>query len=366
MPLSSFEPNNYSHLLSEKHTYLRSLLLPYFTDEFDIFASPTQFFRMRAEFRFWHEEANGFYAMFAKDDKKSLLALEQFPIASETINRLMPKLRQAILASPRLKERLFQVEFLSTLSGQCLVTLIYHKPLCELWQQEAKQLEQSLGCFILGRSRKQKLVLSQDYVLEQLEVLGETYIYHQAEGSFTQPNATINQAMISWAISVLDQDRNSDLLELYCGNGNFTLPLSAHFRQVLATEMSKTSVSSAQYNIAANRVSNTKIARLSSEELTLALNKERVFKRLQQANIELDDYQFSTILVDPPRAGLDEGTLKLISQFDTIIYISCNPYSLVDNLSALSQSHTIVRAALFDQFPYTDHIETGLLLKKHT
>lgn len=364
MPLSSFEPNNYSHLLSEKHTYLRTLLSPYFTDELDIFASPTQFFRMRAEFRFWHDEANGFYAMFAKDDKKSLLTLEQFPIASETINQLMPKLRQAILASPQLKERLFQVEFLSTLSGQCLVTLIYHKPLCEQWQQEAEQLQQSLGCFVLGRSRKQKLVLSQDYVLEQLEILGKTYTYHQAEGSFTQPNAKINQAMITWAISVLDQDQNSDLLELYCGNGNFTLPLSAHFRQVLATEISKTSVHSAQYNLAANHIRNTKIARLSSEEFTQALNKEREFTRLKQADIQLDDYQFSTVLVDPPRAGLDAGTLKLISQFDNIIYISCNPHSLVDNLSVLSQSHAVVKAALFDQFPYTDHIETGLLLKK--
>lgn len=364
MPLSTYSPENYSALLANKCSFLQDLLQPYYQDELEVFASPTKHFRMRAEFRFWHEEHDAFYAMFTKDKNKSLVRLENFPIANETINNLMPKLRQAILASAILKERLFQVEFLSTLSGESLITLIYHKPLCEQWQNEAKQLEQALSCHIIGRSKKQKLVLSQDFVTEELMILDKKYSYHQAEGSFTQPNAIINQKMITWAISCLESEQNTDYLELYCGNGNFTLPLSHYFRKVLATEISKTSVNSAHINIKQNQINNTRIARLSSEEFTQALNKEREFNRLKQADIRLDDYQFSTVLVDPPRAGLDDGTLKLISQFDQIIYISCNPNSLADNLSMLSQTHRICKAALFDQFPYTDHIEAGVLLKK--
>lgn len=364
MPLSTFCPENYSVLLSHKQASLQNLLAPYYQGEFDVFASPEQHFRMRAEFRFWHEEENGFYVMFAKDENKTLVKLDNFPIASNIINDLMPKLRQAILASTRLKERLFQIEFLSTLSGQCLVTLIYHKPLCEQWQQEAKQLEQTLHCHIIGRSKKQKIVLSQDFVTEQLTVLGKNYSYHQAEGSFTQPNAAINQKMISWAITCLEPVQNGDYLELYCGNGNFTLPLSPYFNKALATEISKTSVNSAQINLAANQIHNTQIARLSSEEFTQALNKEREFTRLKQADICLDDYQFSTVLVDPPRAGLDAGTLALISQFETILYISCNPNTLANNLAVLTKTHQVTKAALFDQFPYTEHIEAGILLKK--
>ena len=78
----------------------------------------------------------------------------------------------------------------------------------------------------------------------------------------------------------------------------------------------------------------------------------------------MKDYDFSTIFVDPPRAGVDDETLKLVSQFDNIIYISCNPETLRANLDTLCQTHTVERAALFDQFPFTHHIESGVYLKK--
>ena len=100
------------------------------------------------------------------------------------------------------------------------------------------------------------------------------------------------------------------------------------------------------------------------EEFTQALNGERAFRRLEQAGVSLDDYSFSTVLVDPPRAGLDDGTTDLISRFDQIIYISCNPVTLADNLEQLCKTHNIAKLALFDQFPYTDHIETGILLNR--
>ena len=61
---------------------------------------------------------------------------------------------------------------------------------------------------------------------------------------------------------------------------------------------------------------------------------------------------------------MDDDTLKLLACFDRIIYISCNPETLRANLDALLQTHTVERAALFDQFPFTGHIESGLLLHK--
>ena len=169
--------------------------------------------------------------------------------------------------------------------------------------------------------------------------------------------------MLGWACDVA-QNLGGDLLELYCGNGNFTLPLSQHFRQVLATEVSKTSVYAAQWNIEANQRDNIKIARLSAEEFTEAYTQSREFRRLQEQGISLKEYGFSTIFVDPPRAGVDDETLKLVSQFDNIIYISCNPETLRANLDTLCQTHTVERAALFDQFPFTHHIESGVYLKK--
>ena len=78
------------------------------------------------------------------------------------------------------------------------------------------------------------------------------------------------------------------------------------------------------------------------------MDKHRVFTRLK--DIDLDSYRFSTIFVDPPRAGLDQQTLKLVKRFDNIIYISCNPQTLLNNLEEITQTHAISDLALFDQF----------------
>lgn len=157
-------------------------------------------------------------------------------------------------------------------------------------------------------------------------------------------------------------ERPDDLLELYCGNGNFTLPLSTRVRKVLATEISKTSVNAALANISANHISNIELVRLSAEELTQALNGVRPFRRL--AGIDLPSYQFGTVFVDPPRAGMDPDTCELTRRFERILYISCNPDTLAQNIAQLHDTHRITRCALFDQFPWTHHMESGVLLER--
>jgi tRNA (uracil-5-)-methyltransferase len=89
---------------------------------------------------------------------------------------------------------------------------------------------------------------------------------------------------------------------------------------------------------------------------------ERTFSRLE--GIELKDYNFTTVLVDPPRAGLDVESLKMIQDYDNIVYISCNPETLAQNLELLCETHEISAAALFDQFPFTHHVEAGVLLSR--
>ncbi len=342
----------------------------------EIFQSSPQHFRQRAEFRLWHErDENGkntgevFYAMFEAGKKASpetLQRTDSLPIASQRINELMPQLLDGVKAQPCLLDRLFQVEFLSTLRGDTVVTLIYRSALGNDWEVAAKQLAEQLNIHIIGRSRGQKIVLSQDFVTETLSVQGKAYRYRQIEGGFTQPNAEVCEKMLAWACQVATdmQEKNTDLLELYCGNGNFTLPLSQHFRKVLATEVAKTSVQAARHNITDNGCENIAIARLSAEEFTQAFTGQREFKRLAHDNINVADYDVKTIFVDPPRAGVDKDTLQLIQRFENILYISCNPDTLYDNLRTLTQTHTVERMALFDQFPYTHHVEMGVWLRK--
>jgi len=353
-------PEKYSGLLTTKVSELKNLFNDWPIPEIDVLESPPKHFRMRAEFRIWHTGEKINYVMFSKDDKREPIVLNNFPRAHKAISELMPPLLASIEEIEILKTRLFQIDFLCSLAGETLVTLIYHKKLTDEWLQKAKELEKLFSIKLIGRARKQKEILSDDYILEKLTVNGKQFTYQQVENSFTQPNAIICEKMLSWAVNNT-QDFGGDLLELYCGNGNFTLALAQNFNHVLATEVSKTSVKSALFNMTLNNIKNIDIVRMSSEEITQALNKEREFRRL--ADIQLEDYQFSTLFVDPPRAGLDEQTVKLANQFENIIYISCNPYTLVENLKQL-QNYKIEKLALFDQFPYTDHMECGVILKK--
>ena len=204
-------------------------------------------------------------------------------------------------------------------------------------------------------------MLDRDFVVEKLHVNGRDWTFQQVENSFTQPNAGINEQMLSWALACT-AGIGGDLLELYCGNGNFTLPLASQFDKVLATEIASSSVKSAQYNMAANAIDNVTVARLSAEEFTQALNGVREFRRLR--GIELASFDCRTIVVDPPRAGLDPATEQLVSGYQYILYISCNPDTLAGNLQTLCKTHRIAKLALFDQFPYSHHMESGVWLVK--
>jgi len=361
-PSIEYNANNYQLQLDAKIAVYRNALGALGDYSVTIYPSAPLNFRMRAEFRIWHEHGSAYYAMNRSGEKRPYI-IHGFPIGGALINTLMPQLLGAINASPVLSQRLFSAEYLTTTSGEALITLIYHRPLDAIWESEALGLQKTLGISIIGRSRKQKIVLTQDYVTEKLRVQGKDYLYQQVESGFTQPNANINVKMLTWASECCSYiAKGTDLLELYCGNGNFTAVLAQHYRQVLATEVSKVSVASAHTNFALNGVGNVTVVRLSSEEVTQALNGDRPFRCLKE--IDLGSYNFSTIFVDPPRAGLDDDTLKLVSQFESVLYISCNPETLMRNLEELVKTHEISNVAVFDQFPWTHHLESGVLLKR--
>ena len=356
---AAFDPSSYATQLDAKVARLRALLAPFGAPEPAVFDSPREHYRLRAEFRLWREDGQRHYAMFAPGEKHKAILIDDFPIASERINDLMPRLKAAWQASEALSNRLFQVEFLTTLAGDAMVTMCYHRPLDEAWEVAARQLAEELGVSLIGRSKGKRLVIGRDYAVEKLDVAGRVFSYRQPEGAFTQPNGAVNQKMLSWAYDAIG-DRDDDLLELYCGNGNFTLPLATRVRQVLATEISKTSVNAALSNLDENAVDNVRLVRLSAEELTQALNDVRPFRRLE--GIDLKSYAFGTVFVDPPRAGMDPDTCELTRRFERILYISCNPETLAANIEQLQDTHRIERCALFDQFPYTHHMESGVLL----
>ena len=356
---------DYQAQLDEKVDRLGTLLAPFNAPTLSVYPSKPENYRMRAEFRVWHDGDDLYHIMFDQGSKEKY-RVDTFPPASETINNAMQQLIEYLKPNELLRKKLFQIDYLTGLSGELVISLLYHKPLDDEWEAQAELLRtflatQFTAVSIIGRARKQKRIVGNDFIIERLPINGREFEFKHIENSFTQPNAEVNCSMIEWSLEC-SAPLTGDLLEMYCGAGNFSMPLAVHFDNVIGTEIAKPSVQAAQYNIAANHLDNVKIVRLSAEEFTEAMNGERTFSRLE--GINLTEYNFTTVLVDPPRAGLDVDSLKMIQGYDNIIYISCNPETLAENLSLLCETHEVANAALFDQFPFTHHIEAGVLLTK--
>jgi tRNA (uracil-5-)-methyltransferase len=359
MPLEHIRPAEYPQQLAAKVANFRQAFAPFDLPEPEVIPSAPLHYRLRAEFRITHDNRQVNYAMFAPGEPKVPVVIEHFPVADQAICDLMPRLRALIQASNTLKDGLFQVDFLATLSGERMATLIYHQPVGSRWETAARTLAETLQIQVIGRSKGKKIVVDRDWLLESFELNGRRLSYQQIEGSFTQPNGVVNRQMLAWACRQA-APLGGDLLELYCGNGNFTVALAPMFERVLATEVSKSSVLAANYNLQANALDNVTVVRLPSEDLAAVLTGSKTCRELP-AEV-LAQYKFSTLFVDPPRSGLDAQTIALARGFDHVLYISCNPDSLKENVAALHDSHRIQACALFDQFPYTHHLESGLLL----
>lgn len=365
MTPNTLPTDHYDAQLTEKVTRLANMMTPFAAPEIEAFRSPASHYRMRAEFRVWHDEDDLYHIMFDQQTKQRI-RVDQFPAASELINRLMSVMMDELKPNHVLRFKLFQIDYLSTMNNKVVVSLLYHRKLDDEWKVEAEALRdrlraQGFDLQLIGRATKTKICFDHDYVDECLPVADRDMIYRQVENSFTQPNAAVNIKMLEWALDVT-QDSTGDLLELYCGNGNFSLALARNFNRVLATEIAKPSVAAAQFNIAANHIENVQIIRMAAEDFTQAMNGVREFKRLE--GIDLKGYQCETIFVDPPRSGLDDDTLRMVQAYPRILYISCNPETLSANLETLNETHRVTRLALFDQFPYTHHMECGVLLEK--
>ena len=363
MDITRFNSDHYQQELQVKVSKIQQLFLPYYDKKINVFSSPCAHFRLRAEFRIWHEGDRFDYVVFDKKTKQRV-AVENFLPASQLINEYMPLLKSLLNQEKVLKHKLFQIDFLSTLQGELLISLLYHKPLDDLWlhavQEMIKKIDNPKVSFI-GRARKTKIVISKEYVNETLKVQNKFFYYKQYENAFSQPNGVVAQKMLSWAVEIAKKCEG-DLLELYCGNGNFTVPLSFCFNKVLATEISKSAVNAAKDNLMRNQVDNVEVVKLSAEELSQAFLNVRFFRRL--AHLDLKSYCFNTIFLDPPRAGIDDIVIDIAKRYQHIIYISCNPDTLFRDYLQLKDMYDIKEMALFDQFVYSDHIEVGLYLTR--
>ena len=315
-----------------------------------IHTSPATGYRARSEFGISKDS----YTMI-EDGKKVYMNISNIPHSS--IQSVMSELLVLINASKIVKKKLFQVNFRAS-GSKVLASLIYHRPLDEDWKAEALRIQNSLSeVSIIGRSKKAKVLVGDEDLEITYEVNGSSFKILQNDLVFFQPNIYIYPLMMEFITGRLESPK--DLLELYCGCGGFTLTLASRFNKIFATENNRHSIRLLKESIELNGMSNIEIARLSDDETASALSNERPFRRLD--HIDLDSYDFSHILVDPPRAGLSGETISLSKGFKNMIYISCNPETFIRDLEKLNRE--IKSIAAFDQFANTQHLEVIAFLK---
>jgi tRNA (uracil-5-)-methyltransferase len=346
----------YEEQLKMKSGQLKELFSEFDMPELEVVHGSDEHFRARAEFRVWHEGDKSYYAMRKrKEDGRGVIPIEECKIVDKAIYEVMTPLLNEIEKNDNLRFKLYEIDFLSNSKGELIITLIYHRKVDETIAEDIQKLKDKFkNIDFIVRKKGRKYVFDKNYLIEELNINSKIYKYKIIENTFSQPNRQMNQKMIEWAMRN-SEDLRGDLVELYCGNGNFTIPLSERFNRVIATEISKESIEAATYNAEINERENITFLAMSAAEFS---------KLYKDKSPLITKYDLKNVLIDPPRAGLDDKSREFVNEFDNIIYISCNPETLKRDLQTLSKGREIKAFAFFDQFPYTNHAECGAVLKK--
>ena len=170
---------------------------------------------------------------------------------------------------------------------------------------------------------------------------------------FIQVNAALNEKMIARTFELLDPQPQDRVLDLFCGLGNFTLPMARLVGEAVGVEGEAGLVARARENAQRNGLSN---AQFHAADLT---QDQRGTAWMRQG--------FDKLLLDPPRSGAIEVLQQLpLKQFDRIVYVSCHPGSLARDAGYLvnEQGYVLVSAGVMDMFPHTAHVESIALFER--
>jgi 23S rRNA (uracil1939-C5)-methyltransferase len=171
-------------------------------------------------------------------------------------------------------------------------------------------------------------------------------------GDFVQVNAPVNEAMVAQALEWLAPQADERVLDLFCGLGNFALPLACEVREVVAVEGVQAMVERASQNAADNGLDNVRVVRADLAE--------------PLADAGWAQGGFAAVLLDPPR----DGALQVVRQVGALgarrlVYVSCNPATLArDSAELLAQGYRLSQAGILDMFPQTAHVEAMALFEK--
>ncbi len=170
--------------------------------------------------------------------------------------------------------------------------------------------------------------------------------------NFIQVNQKVNSLMLQQAVNWLDLNKNENVLDLFCGIGNFSLPIAQKVRSVTGIEGVKSSVEMAKYNAKSNQLDN---AAFYCQDLSQDMTKTSWFKQ-----------DYDVLVLDPSRMGAyDILTQFKLKFFSKILYVSCDPVTLArDSKLILDAGFKLDKIGLMNMFPHTGHVESMALFSK--
>lgn len=189
-----------------------------------------------------------------------------------------------------------------------------------------------------------KVIYGKNKIIERLK----DYQFVISPNAFFQTNTDMAINLYDTVIKMANFDLNDIVLDLYCGTGTIGIYISKYVKQVLGVEINQSAINDAKENKKINNIKNISF---------ICEDSSKVLKNIK--------YKPNVVIVDPPRSGL---TKKLIYDLlkikaNKIIYVSCNPLTLVRDLNLLENKYDVVSVTPVDMFPNTHHVECVCLLK---
>lgn len=283
----------------------------------------SKFYRNKIEL----QVKNGIIGFYANKTNK-IIAIDKCFITNEAINKVIPKLKLLNLKNGKITLRCNQNEE--------VLIIIETKEDVVVPIEKLKENTKLVGIIV-----NDKCIYQDNFLIDIINGLVFKYAYD----AFFQVNPYVASKL--FALIRENIDAQDKVLDLYCGVGTLSLNAKVKAQEVLGIEVIQ--------NAVINATLNAKINKLKAE---FVLNK--VENTL--AKIKLD---YNTVIVDPPRSGLDNLTRNIINNpnvFKKIIYVSCDAQTLVRDLSYLKENYVIQKVYLLDMFSYTYHVECLCIL----
>jgi 23S rRNA (uracil1939-C5)-methyltransferase len=283
---------------------------------------------------------------FREEANKHLASIDACPVLEPVLSDLIAPM-QACLSALQAKAVITQMELISSDQGP-VVVLRHLKALQSDDLKLLKAFAQQQGCYVY---------LQGDETLECVYPQTPTPLSYRVSGfdlefqvkDFIQGNAQVNQKMVDLAAQWLDLKPHETLLDLFAGIGNFSIPLAPKVQSLLAVEGVGPMVERIEHNAKRHNIENI-------SAMALNLDDEELLFRLPKAD---------AILLDPPRTGAATLMPWLCKQKSRILYIACEPSSLVrDAQPLLKAGFRIEKITVMDMFPQTKHVESMALFVK--